>query len=77
MKETALYQALERASIPAIQNFVDRANSKDDELHEFCFRGNLPIPVPDEVVLMQTMYHNLEAARSHLALIKGSGSKSA
>ena len=68
VKEDALYTALDRANTQSIQNFVDSGNGKDEQLYDFCFRQDLPTPVPDEVVLMQTMYHNLEAARSRLAL---------
>ena len=68
VEEDALYTALDQADTQSIQTFVDNGNSKDEQLYDFCFRQDLPTPVPDEVVLMQTMYHNLEAARSRLAL---------
>jgi hypothetical protein len=68
LKEDALHAALDQTDTQSIQTFVDNSNSKDEQLYEFCFRRDLPTPVPDEVALMQTMYHNLEAARSRLAL---------
>jgi hypothetical protein len=73
--DTEVYRHLKRTGDGAIREFVRSCEAEIKSLERYCFGEKHPTPVPDEVVLFQTMYQNFLAARSHLSLLDSEKSR--